>query len=169
MYIDCVTIPHYLCSVKNKNPNLIQEAKFALEYFCSYRERTQQEVEQKLQSMDVNAETCQIITVSLLEDDFLNEERYAKSFVRGKFRINKWGKMKIRQALLQKGVSESNIKIGFLEIDEEEYRQTIQNLAHKQQPKIKAKNEFERKQKLSLYLRQKGYEMSLIYKYVFPA
>ena len=116
--------------------------------------------------MDINSENCQKVISSLVENGFLNGERYAKSFVSGKFRINKWGKIKIRQALLQKGFSESDIKIGFLEIDKEEYRKTIQCLANKQLPKIKAKNEFERKQKLSLYLQQKGYELSMIYELV---
>ncbi len=152
--------------MKNKKIDSIKEAKIALEYFCSYQERTQLEVEQKLQSMDIDAEACQIIITSLQDNDFLNEERYAKSFVSGKFRINKWGKMKIRQALLQKGISNANIKKGFLVIDEKEYCETIQSLATKQRPKIKAKNDFERKQKLSLYLQQKGYEMALIYEYL---
>ncbi len=140
-----------------------QEAQKALEYYCSYQERTHREVEQKLQSMGMIPEVCEKIVISLLENDFLNEERFAKTYVRGKFSVNRWGKIKIKQALFKKGISKANVEIGLLEIEDDEYFQTLENLANKQRPKIKSKNDYERKQKLLRYLQLKGYETALVF------
>ncbi len=140
----------------------VTEAKQALEHYCAYRERTHGEVAQKLRDMGMIPVVSEQIIAGLIQDDFLNETRFAKSFARGKFRINHWGKIKIKQQLQQKGVSEANIKTGLSEIDPDEYQNTLRQLIAKKYPKIKAKNSFEKKQKLVQYLRLKGFEMSLI-------
>jgi len=140
----------------------VQEAQLALEHYCSYQERTYLEVKQKLQKMNMIPEVIDLITISLLENNFINEERYARGFVRGKFRNNKWGRIKIQIGLKQKGVSSKNIEIGFTEITDTEYKEVLTTIATKQKPRIKAKNTFEHKQKLIRYLQQKGFEFSLI-------
>jgi regulatory protein len=152
--------------LKTKQTYTIKEAQLALEHFCSYQERTHREVADKLYKMGMIPEVADEITISLMQNNFLNEERFAKAFAGGKFRINKWGKIKIKQALLQKGVSSRNIEIGLAEINEEDYRQTIRDLIEKKSPTIKAKNTFEKKQKLLKYLRQKGFEINLVLEYV---
>lgn len=147
----------------NKKTYTVEEAQRALEHYCSYQERTHKEVEQKLQNMGMIPLACEQIIGHLIQNDFLNEERYAKSFVRGKFNINKWGKIQIQQALLKKGVSNANIKIGLTEIADEDYLKTLTTLISKYQLKNKETNTYKRKQKLFKYLQQKGYETSIIY------
>jgi regulatory protein len=106
-----------------------QEAKNILERYCAYQERSHQEVRQKLQKMGMIPEVQDAVLLHLLDHDFLNEERFAKAFAGGKFRIKKWGKIKIAQALRQKGVSAANIKIGLAEIEEENYLVTLKKVA----------------------------------------
>lgn len=145
-----------------KKTYTVAEAQKALEHYCSYQERTHKEVDEKLQTIGMIPMVCEIIILYLLQNNFLNEERYAKSFVSGKFNINKWGRIKIKQALTQKGVSSANIKIGLTEIDDEAYKNTIQSLISKYQLTNKETNLYKRKQKLFKYLQQKGYETSVI-------
>lgn len=149
--------------MRNQKSYTVKEAQKALEHYCSYQERTHREVDDKLQSLGMIPEVREKILISLLQNNFLNEERFAKAFARGKFNNNQWGKVKIKQHLIQKGVSSANISIGLAEITEEAYFATIQTLAHKYQLKNKETNPYKRKQKLFRYLQQKGFETSVIY------
>lgn len=175
--------------MNSKKSYTVKEAQKYLEHFCAYQERTHQEVEQKLYKMGMVQEARDAIILFLLQHDFLNEERYAKAFVSGKFRIKKWGRIKIKQVLKQKGVSAANITLGLDEIDEKDYLETIQKLQQAQFDKLKARlnpslsiekkysieplakqdttlsaqESFEVKQKVIRYLQQKGYELALIY------
>lgn len=156
----------YICKMHTKKSYTFQEAQLALERYCSYQERSHDEVAQKLKKMGMIPEVIQRITLSLLENNFLNEERFARSYVRGKFRIKKWGRIKITQNLRQKGISTANIKLALLEIEEQDYLQTLHELAKKKDGLIKEANTYKRKQKLIHYLYQKGYETALIYEFV---
>lgn len=149
--------------MRNQKSYSVEEAQKALEHYCSYQERTHLEVDQKLRSLGMIPEVREKILVYLLQNNFLNEERFARAYARGKFNINQWGRVKIKQHLLQKGVSEANIKIGLTEINEEAYFNVIQTLATKYQFKNKETNPYKRKQKLLRYLQQKGYEITLIF------
>ena len=144
----------------------VQEAKIALERYCVYQERTHKEVENKLYKMRMITEARAVVLLHLYQHDFINETRFAKAYAGGKFRINKWGRLKIKKGLFQKGVSTANINEGLAEIDEEEYIKVLQELADKKQGLIKTKNPFEKKQKLIHFLQQKGYEMNLIYEII---
>jgi regulatory protein len=148
--------------VKNKQTYTVKEAQQVLEHFCSYQERTHKEVAGKLYKMGMIPQVIDEITISLMQNNFLNEERYAKAFVGGKFRINKWGRIKIKQALALKGVSSQNIQIGLAEINQEAYQNAIIKLLNKKSVSVKAKNKYEKKQKLLKYLQQKGYEINLV-------
>ena len=100
---------------------------------------------------------------SLIEDNFLNEERYAKSFAGGHFRQKKWGRQKIKYGLKQKNISACCIKIALKEIDEDEYKKTMQKLFDQKLKLLKTeKNVFAKKAKLQSYILQKGYERELI-------
>ena len=153
----------YLCQVKSKKTYTVKEAQHALEHFCTYQERTHREVEKKLIDLGMIPQAIDQITLSLLRDGFINEERFAKTYTGGKFRINKWGRIKIKQGLYKKGVSNANIAIGLLIIDEHDYQKTINDLILKKAKKIKAKNQYERKKKLLRYMQQKGFEANLVY------
>ena len=97
----------------------VQEAKERLEAYCAYQERCHREVIAKLRAMGMIPLAIDDIVVHLIQNDFLNEERFAKSFARGKFRIKKWGRVRIERELKTRGLSDYNIEVGLEEIDEE--------------------------------------------------
>jgi regulatory protein len=144
----------------------VQEAIKILENFCAYQERCHKEVEQKINSLRMISEAKDHIILHLMEHNYLNEERFAKAFVRGKFNINKWGKLKITNELKFKNISSFNIKTALKEIDSEEYYDTVLNLAHKKLPLIKEVNTFKKHTKLTNYLVSKGYEFDIIFKII---
>lgn len=141
----------------------VQEATLKLMQFCAYRDRSQKEVEEKLKELRMIPLACEQIIIKLMQEDFLNEERFARSFVRGKFRIKKWGRNKIKQELKLREISAPIIKLAFTEIEEGTYAKTLRELAEKKLRLLKEPNKFKRKKKLSDYLLQKGYEPTLVY------
>ena len=144
----------------------VKEATLKLMQFCAYRDRSQKEVEEKLKELRMIPMACEEIIIKLMQEDFLNEERFARSFVRGKFRIKKWGRNKIKQELKLREISSPIIKLAFTEIEEEEYKQTLKELAEKKFRLIKEPNAFKKRKKLSDYLLQKGYEPALVFECV---
>jgi len=141
----------------------VEEALQKLMHFCAYRDRSQKEVEDKLDTMKMIPEAKEQIIISLMQEGFLNEERFARSFVRGKFRIKKWGKIKITQELKKRGISNPIIKLGLSEINSTEYTQTLYELAEKKSEKINEPNSFKKKGKLADHLLRKGYESSIVF------
>ncbi|MFT4602018.1 MAG: regulatory protein [Arenicella sp.] len=103
-----------------------------------------------------------ILISDLIVNKFLNEERFACAFVSGKFRIKKWGRIKIKQHLKQKRISDYSINKGIEEINEEEYLQTLQDLIESKSRLSKFKDKWDRRAKLTRYLNSKGYESYLI-------
>lgn len=144
----------------------VKEATIKLMQFCAYRDRSHKEVEEKLKEMRMIPEACEQIIIQLMQEDFLNEERFARSFVRGKFRIKKWGRNKIKQHLKQQQISAPVIKLALTEIDESLYYGTCRQLAEKKINLLKEPNHFKKKKKLVDYLLQKGYEPALIFEIV---
>jgi regulatory protein len=139
------------------------ETKDAIYYYCNYQERCQQQVRDKLYSLGCNTGEVEAMIADLIEKGLVNEERFSRAIARGKFRINKWGRIKIIQQLKQHRISDYCIKIGLREIDEEEYAQTLQRLATAKWAELKGeKNIFTKKAKVFRYLRQKGFERDLI-------
>ncbi|MGB5262497.1 MAG: regulatory protein RecX [Lutimonas sp.] len=118
--------------------------------------------------MQIIKEGQEKIILHLFANNFLNEERFAKSFVRGKYSQKNWGKMKIKAALKQKGISDRNIMDGFKEIDEDTYLSNLKNLAQKKHDLISENNRYKKRQKLYLFLVQKGYEQDLINEVINP-
>lgn len=107
------------------------EAVQKLKKFCDYRERCHSEVRTKLISLKVYGDQLEEVILELVQDNYLNEERYARSFVRGKHRINKWGRQRITRELKLKGVSQYCIKKGLSEIDTREYNEALQKIVEK--------------------------------------
>lgn len=131
--------------------------------FCTYRERSHAEVRKKIRSLGYDELETEEIIVFLIEENFLNEARYAEVYVRGKFNYNGWGKMKIIRGLKQNDVSEPLIKKALLEIDPEDYEQLIVRLIdQKNRDYLKEKNLWNRKQKIKQFLIQRGFEFELI-------
>lgn len=141
----------------------IEEIKRKLERYCVYQDRCHQEVATKLKDFVLIEEARNQILLHLLEHDFLNEERFSKSFARGKFRVKKWGRQRIVREMKQRAISAYNIKVALREIDEAAYLDTIFEITEKRNGLIHEANVFKRKKKLSDYLMRKGYEFELIY------
>jgi len=135
-----------------------------MEHFCAYQERCHQDVENKLRSMNIGFQIKENVMLHLLENDFLNEERFAKTFARGKFRIKKWGKERIIRELKFKLISEYNIISALNEIDENQYYTTFNELAIKRLSELKELNKYKKRKKLADYLLYRGWETDMVYK-----
>lgn len=141
----------------------LKEAQLKLEYYCSYQERCHQEVVQKANDLGMKSNETDAIVVHLLQHNFLNEERFARSFARGKHRIKLWGKNRIVNELKQRHISAPNIKYALTEILDEEYQETFDKLAERHWETIKETNVQKKKKKFCDYLLRKGWESSLVY------
>lgn len=130
-----------------------------LQSYCAYRDRCHSEVQEKLSLYHLEQDQELFIFQKLIEDDFLNEERYVNSFVSGKFRIKKWGKQKIRQVLKQKRITSKLIDRGLSQIDQSEYLLVLRELYKKKIASYKEK-EYIARQKTIRYLMQRGYAYS---------
>lgn len=131
--------------------------------YCAYRERSHKEVRSKLYEYGLDPVNVEEVLVHLIEHDFLNEERYAKAFARGKFIYNDWGRLKIKRHLEQQEVSAYCIRRSNNEIDNQAYMDKLEELVLKYTKKTKAKNEYELRHKVSRYMIQKGYEPELVW------
>jgi len=141
----------------------VKEATLKLAQYCAYRDRSQKEVEDKLREMRMIPQACEQIIIELMREDFLNEERFARSFVRGKFRMKKWGKIRITQELKKKEITSPIIKLGLTEIDQAEYLKILNQVAEKKLKLIKESDPYKKKKKLCDYLLQRGFESNLVY------
>jgi len=134
-----------------------------IKQYCAYQKRCHSEVKEKLFSLGLHKNDVEEIISKLIEDNYLNEERFAIHFAGGKFRIKQWGKIKIKYELKQKQVSEYCIKKALNEIDTEDYYITLEKLAEIKLQSLKGeKNIYIKRKKLQEYLRMKGYESYLI-------
>ena len=147
----------------SKKTYTLQEATKKLEHYCAYQERCHQEVRQKLESMHMIPEAIDMIIVHLLEHNFLNEERFAKTFVSGKFKIKKWGRRRLSFELKKKDVGKVNINQALAKIENTEYTKVFNELAEKRLLSIKETNKFKKKKKLIDYLLYRGWESHLVY------
>lgn len=141
-----------------------QQALPKIMAFCAYQERTQQEVRDKLYSYGLHKEDVEETIVYLLKENFINETRFATSYSGGKFRIKKWGKIKILQGLKNEGLSDYNIKKAMAEINESDYESTLIALMKKKYDLMHEPNSFLKKQKLARFAINKGYEPDLVWK-----
>lgn len=131
--------------------------------FCAYRERNHKETREKLYSYGLYTNQVDELLGNLIAEGFLNEERYAMAFARGKFVINGWGRDKIRYELKKDAISAYCIKKGLKAIDEDEYESKLKRLMeNKISTLTSTKNTLLLKKKIWLYLRQRGYESDLI-------
>ena len=145
---------------------LRQQSKVKAAKYCAYQERTQQEVRDKLYGYGLSRDAVEELLAELITEGFVNEERYAKAFCRGKFNSNKWGRIKITMALRQKNISPYCINSGLSEIEEEDYRQTLKSLIDKKWKSLSADDAYTRKHKTARYAIGKGYETELIWEMI---
>ena len=138
-----------------------QEALQKIKQYCSYQERCHSEVKTKLYDFGLYTNEVDNIIATLIEDNYLNEERFAILFAGGKFRIKQWGKIKIQYELKSKQVSPANIKKALLQIDEDAYIKTLEKLYEPYYKKLKGTTQI-KKLKTLKHLMSKGFEVSVI-------
>lgn len=133
-------------------------------HYCGYQERSHYEVREKLYALGMHKQQVEELISQLIEENYLNEERFAIEFAGGKFRMKQWGRVKIKYELKQKKVSEYCIKKALKQIDEDDYLKSLNTLARKKWNSIKGEgvNHFVKMSKTTTYLMQKGFESDLI-------
>lgn len=145
--------------------NKITDEKVALtkaENYCAYQERSQQEVRDKLYEWGAYPLIVESVISKLIENNFLNEERFALAYAIGKFRQKGWGRNKIKQGLKLKKVSEPLIKKALKSIDEDEYLEMLHRIIQKKEASVTEKESYKRKYKLHQYALSRGFENDLI-------
>ena len=141
----------------------VNEAQKKLEHYCAYQERCHKEVRQKLWDMRMIPEAIDVIMVHLIQENYLNEERFAKAFVSGKFRIKKWGKNRLLRELKFRDISKYSIDSALKEIDLDDYYKTLDDLVQKRIAQVKEPNVYKKKKKVADYLLYRGWESALVY------
>ncbi|NJB71196.1 regulatory protein [Saonia flava] len=144
----------------------LSEATKKIERFCAYQERCHKEVVDKLKEMKMIPEAVDHILSHLIHENYLNEERFARSYARGKFKIKKWGKNRIILELKKRGITKYNINNALQEIDQDVYLETLEALAIKRVQELRERNPQKRKKKLADYLLYRGWESHLVYEKV---
>ena len=140
----------------------LQIAKEKIQAYCAYQERCHQEVAKKLKSWGLIQDAVDMLLVELMQHNFLNEERFARSFARGKFRIKKWGRIKIRIELKKREIYSKCIEFAMEEIDTDAYYETLKEVLQKKSNLEKETHVIKRKAILTRYLVSRGFEYDLI-------
>jgi regulatory protein len=141
-----------------------EEARQKIYRYCAYQERAHAEVKDKLYSFGLFRDDVDEILSRLITEGYLNEERFAKAFAGGKFRMKQWGKIKIVHELEARGLTPNCIRSGLKEIDDEAYAQVLRNLLSKKAKLIDEKDLFVKRDQLARFAIQKGYEPELVWK-----
>ncbi len=139
------------------------EAQKKMEHYCAYQDRCHKEVVKKLQELGMIPISVDTIVSKLVEDNYLNETRFAQSYARGKFRIKKWGKIRIRRELKARDLSDYNIKKGLEEIPDLDYNTTFWALFEKRKKEVYENIPSVQKKKIISYLVYRGWELEKIY------
>lgn len=149
---------------RKEKPQLTQTQLTARgEKYCAYQERSHQQVRDKLYDLGGNQEEVENIIVHLIQQNFLNEERFAEAYARGKFNIKRWGRVKIRIGLRKHRIEPKMIQHALKQIDEDEYLRVLEDLIERKNAKLKETNHFKRKASLVRHASQRGFESDLIY------
>lgn len=141
----------------------INEIKKKMEHFCAYQERCHGEVIAKMRTLGIKQPEIDEIIVWLIGENFLNEQRFAQSFARGKHRIKHWGKVRIVNELKQRNISQFNINSALREISPDEYANTFESLSSRHWESLPCANTLPKRKKFCDYLLRKGYESDLVY------
>lgn len=157
----------YLCSVQREpKKHTVEEAREKIFRFCAYQERAHQEVRDKLFSLGLRSGEVDELLTELIVQGFLNEERFAKAFAGGRFRLKNWGRVKIAHELQARGLTQRCIESGLKEIDDDSYEKSIEKLIDKKLELVEEENPFVLRQKIAQYLIGKGYEAELVWRII---
>ncbi len=143
-----------------------EEALAKLQAYCAYQDRCHQEVRSKLLDLGIYGDDLEEIIADLITENFLNEERFARSFARGKFRIKQWGRVRIQRELKQRNISAYCLRKAMEEIEDVDYATTLEQIILKKNKHLRASNTYTRRAKLATYAINKGYESPLVWESV---
>lgn len=141
----------------------LDEVRSKMEHYCAYQERCHQEVAQKLKSFAISQQEKDEIVVALIQTNYLNEERFARAFVRGKHFQKKWGKIRLKSELKKREISTYLIEKAFQEIDEAQYEEALHQLSEKIWELTAESNVLKKRKKCADFLLRKGYESDKVY------
>lgn len=139
------------------------EALKKLQRYCAYQDRCHTEVRSKLLDLGIYGDELEEVMAQLITDNFLNEERFARSYARGKFNIKKWGRIRIRQELKRRHITDYCMRKAMEEIEEADYLDTLEKLILKKAEQMTDPYSFQNKQKLAAFVIRKGYESNLVW------
>lgn len=139
-----------------------KEALEKLRKYCAYQERSHADVSQKMWDLEIPSEWKDDIVLGLMKENFLNEERFARTYARGKFKIKKWGKVKITHGLKKHEVSKKCIQLALTEIDQDDYLRVLKDTIELKLSQLKEKNHWKRRSAICRFAAQRGFESSLI-------
>jgi regulatory protein len=149
--------------VQSKKKLSPTEAKQKIYRYCAYQERSHKEVRDKLYEYGLYRDEVEDMLSSLITEGFLNEERFAKAFAGGKFRMQRWGKIKIVNELEARGLTANCIRIGMKEIEDADYLQTLREILERKLNQLDEENAYVKRDKLARYAIQKGFEPDLVW------
>lgn len=149
-----------------KNRHTAQEALVKIQSYCAYQERSHKEVKNKLFEYGLYSSEVDELVSKLIVDGFLNEERFAKAFAGGKFRIKKWGRLKIKQELEMLGLTKRCVATGLKEIDSSDYSKTLKSLIRKKATLMEESNLYKKRNLVARFVIGKGYESEIVWEMV---
>lgn len=154
--------------MKNKQSKYIskEEGLAKLQKYCAYQDRCHQEVRTKLINLGIYGDILEEIIAELIAENFLNEERFARSFARGKFRMRHWGKIRIKNELKFRRVSDYCIRKAMTEIEDNDYFETVKEVIQKKAKTIKDSNPFIAKNKIAKYAIGRGFESEIVWEII---
>ena len=158
--------PCYICTMEKKPAKKYTskaDALVKLQRYCAYQDRCHKEVRSKLIELGIYGQDLEDVMASLIEENFLNEERFARSFARGKFRMKQWGRTRIRQELKLRNISEYCLRKAMEEISETDYLKTLKEVLEKRASQIAEADDFARKGKLAQYAMSRGFESEMVW------
>jgi regulatory protein len=141
------------------DPKIISKAQ----KYCTYQERSQQELRDKLYEWGLHKRDVELMIVQMIEEGFMNEERFAIAYAGGKFRIKNWGRIKIKLALKQKKVSDYCIRKALSQIEDKDYQNTLVKIISAYAGKVKEKNPLKKNYRIAQYAIGRGYEPELVW------
>jgi len=162
--LDLHKVQIQMSNFKQKKYHSKQEAIEKLKHYCAYQDRCQSEVKYKLIDLGIRGDDIDDVLLELLQGDYVNEERFARSFARGKFLMKAWGKNKITVKLKEKQVSKYCIEKGLTEIEDEAYMQTLKKVVAKKWESLRQQKYSQtKKQKVAAFAIQRGFESHLVW------
>ena len=144
----------------------VKQAFSKMARLCSRSEQCTADIRKKIAAFELPEEAIDKIIENLKNEKYLDDERYAKAYVKDKFRFNKWGRVKIRHTLRMKGISENNIQVGLDEIDKEKYKKVLIKTMKDKAKTVKKKNKFEKMGQIIRFAQTRGFEPELIHRYL---